>query len=145
MSLLPVLVLGFSLNAAPAAHPARQPAPAALPDFDALAGYPALAHPRAEGLADCSLVRAGRPLELEPRFGVPTFVWAAPLAEVTTPRQAGGTPAAAARAALSRFATVYGLSQADVARARVTGVHDLGQGAVVVRMGQVARRRAALQ
>ena len=136
MVLLPVVMLGLSLTATPQAARARQLSPDALPEFDALAGYPALAHPHSEGLADPTLVRPNKPLELEPRFGVPSFLWATPLVDSVTPRQAGATPGAAAKEALSRYASIYGLSQADVARTRVTSVHDLGQGAVIVRLGQ---------
>lgn len=129
----------LALLATPAAPRARGPVPqpqvAVLPPYDALAAYPGRA-PVSDRLKDPSLVRLSAPLEMDARFGVPTFVFAAPSQEAITPRQAGATAEGAARGHLARFAPLYGVSAAQLANARVLGVHDTGQGAIIVRFGQ---------
>ena len=114
---------------------ATAPSGRSLPPLDALAGYPELAAPLSKSLRDPAYVRPGLPLETEMRFGVPTFFWAEPDGNTQSPRQAGATPESAARAALARFAPLYGFQPTTLPELRVLGIHDLGHGAVVVRLG----------
>lgn len=78
----------------------------------------------------------------EPRLGVPTSVWlpSAP-AGARTPRELGLTAEEMARRVLFDLAPLYKGSALDLVKQPVTGVHDLGEGAVVVtferRVGEV--------
>ncbi|MFZ5439088.1 MAG: M36 family metallopeptidase [Myxococcota bacterium] len=77
-------------------------------------------------LLDRSLVTA-----IEPRRGVPTMLWAERFPGARSPKEQGLTPAEAARTHLLRFASLYRLDGATVARLTVSEVHDRG-GAVIV-------------
>ncbi len=76
-----------------------------------------------------AFVRDDRPLQTEPRLGVPTFVWAAKR-PVTYPVRG---PEEAARRHLADFARLYHLDAADAADAKTRLVHDTGRGAVIVK------------
>ncbi|MBL8913758.1 MAG: M36 family metallopeptidase [Archangium sp.] len=70
---------------------------------------------------------------VEPRRGVPSFLWAERFPGARTPADQGLTSKEAARMHLLRFASVYRLSPATVARLIISEVHDLGgSGAVIV-------------
>jgi MYXO-CTERM domain-containing protein len=104
-----------------------------LPGYDVRAGAakqgPALSPALSRELARAGGVAAS----IDARRGVPTFVWAA------RGQQAPGiaaTPEGAARQHLARFARAYGLSPAALGTAEVAGIHDLGQGAVIVTFRQ---------
>lgn len=72
----------------------------------------------------------------EPRLGVPTFFWAEPLTRANSPRAAGLTAVEAARTFLLEHASPYRMTAARAAAAVVAGVHDTGQGAIVVAFQQ---------
>src|SRR5262249_49558373 len=82
----------------------------------------------AEPPADAREARAaghkfpGSVLQVEPRLGVPTFLWTRPA------RRSAATPEAAARGTLAEVAALYRLSAADVAAATAKQVHDVGVG-----------------
>ena len=74
------------------------------------------------------------------RRGVPTFLWAARSASVGA---AAGlthvpnlTPESAARLHLERHASRYGLAREALATARVSQIHDLGRGGIIVVLRQ---------
>lgn len=69
---------------------------------------------------------------VEPRRGVPSFLWAERFPNARTPRDQGLTATEAARLHLLRHAPLYRLSGALVAGLVVSEVHDLGKGAVIV-------------
>jgi large repetitive protein len=71
---------------------------------------------------------------VDPQRGVPSFLWAP--AGSREARAAGKTPEAAARSHLERYASMYELSGADLASARLASVHDTGSGPVVVTLRQ---------
>ncbi|MFO0761155.1 MAG: M36 family metallopeptidase [Byssovorax sp.] len=72
---------------------------------------------------------------VDPRRGVPTFVWATRGPGAPPPITATD-PARVARAYLDRYAGLYGLSPEALATARVTRVHDTGRGGIVVVLRQ---------
>ncbi|HEY8560690.1 MAG TPA: M36 family metallopeptidase [Pyrinomonadaceae bacterium] len=107
------------------------------PNFDALAETPA----RAERFAESDpAIEGGRVAQTEPRFGVPTFLWADGPAKAETANGDGsrraGDKESAARAHLGRFAARYRLNKTDVATAKLAAVHDTGKGAIVVKFKQ---------
>ena len=92
---------------------------------------------------DRALVRPGTSVSTDDRFGVPTFVWAAPreggagLAAIgRTEAGRAATSEQAARAHLSEYAHLYGLGDDDVQTALIGGVHDTGRGGIIVSMHQ---------
>jgi hypothetical protein len=88
-------------------------------------------------LAAKGLLKPGSVMQTEPRFAVPTFVWAREAQPNTTSHWLTAGVAhpelAASRQALADFAPLYRLASDDVANAVVSQVHDLGTGAVVVK------------
>ena len=116
---------------------------AGKPNFDALGARPpapaaAAALQQKAGLA----VSPGARLQVESRLGVPTFLWVAgsPGASLAASRSrltpGKSSQEAAARAALSQFASLYGLEAQDVNGAVVAMVHDTGKGPIVVKFRQ---------
>ncbi|MHB8872274.1 MAG: M36 family metallopeptidase, partial [Myxococcaceae bacterium] len=78
---------------------------------------------------------------VEPRLGVPTFVWGARPGPATSARLGsleGLSPEQAARRHLFELSELYRLSAADVAGARVGAVHDTGFGGIIVSFRQSA-------
>ncbi|HEU4534660.1 MAG TPA: hypothetical protein VFS00_11105, partial [Polyangiaceae bacterium] len=71
---------------------------------------------------------------VDPRRGVPSFLWAS--REAPAAYALGSTPEAAARTYLARYAPLYDVSPADVATARVAAVHDTGRGGIIVTLRQ---------
>ncbi len=69
---------------------------------------------------------------LEPRFGVPKFFNLAREPNARTLRSMGLTPEQAARRHLLRYAELYQSSPTHLSEARVSGVHDLGDGSAVI-------------
>ncbi|MBK8254318.1 MAG: M36 family metallopeptidase [Polyangiaceae bacterium] len=65
---------------------------------------------------------------VDPRTGLPAFVWA----ERSAPPIAGLSAEAAARAHLAAYASLYGADESAVLSAKVTQVHDTGRGGVIV-------------
>ncbi|MCC6338102.1 MAG: M36 family metallopeptidase [Myxococcales bacterium] len=82
-----------------------------------------------EGLA---VLARSHVTSVEPRFGVPQFLWAERFPGARTPREVGLSAAEAARNHLARHAAAYRLSLAQVAALEVASTHDLGTGAVLV-------------
>ena len=85
--------------------------------------------------------KGGLPMESEPRLGVPTFVWGSQIPAVVPAFKSGGnaTPLeaeGAARIYLGQVASLYNLGDADVSDAPLRYIHDLGKGAVIVKMQQ---------
>jgi hypothetical protein len=126
-------------------NPRAQAPPARpLPNYDAFAESRGRDGAGARGANQNSVVpqvEAGRPVQFEPRLGVPTFLWAsrqgparAPAAQNAQVRKDGA--AEAAREQLGGYASYYRLSGADVASAKVAAVHDTGRGAVIVKFKQ---------
>lgn len=81
----------------------------------------------------------GRVEHVEQRLGVPTFVWGDRQAPAGLSRSA--TPEQAARAHLQGRADSFRLSAREIAEAKVLSVHDQGQGAIIVRLGQLVEGR----
>jgi hypothetical protein len=77
-----------------------------------------------------AFVKPGTVIQVEPRLGVPTFVWAAPRAVPFDARR----PEEAARRYLAEFAPLYRLAPADASNATVRAVHDTGRGVIVVKL-----------
>lgn len=103
-------------------------------NFDAFVSSPGLFAPRealspdARALFDAAYVSG-----FEPRRGVPTVLWAPPVPVGQRPlRTLGLTAEQAARRHLFAWAPVYRFAPAALADATLAGVHDLGDGAVVV-------------
>jgi hypothetical protein len=72
---------------------------------------------------------------VEPRLGVPTFVWGAkagPQTAAVLGSLEALPPAVAARRHLFELAELYRLGEADVAAAQVRAVHDTGAGGLIV-------------
>ncbi len=89
------------------------------------------------------LVNPGSSIHTESRLGVPTFLWvgkgAAAARSSLRPRVAvrgDDNKVAAARAALSDYASLYGLSVLDLNSVAVSHVHDVGRGPIVVKFRQ---------
>jgi large repetitive protein len=82
-----------------------------------------------------ALVKPGRLVQFEERFGVPTFVWTAP----SSPEEKRARKARArdvvgeARRHLSKYASLYELEASDISAAKVSSVHDTGRGGVIVK------------
>ncbi|MGH9819776.1 MAG: hypothetical protein ACRD43_06370, partial [Pyrinomonadaceae bacterium] len=105
-------------------------------NFDALAGAqsnfaPASVAPQVEG---------GRDVQSEPRFGVPTFLWASdpgPSHQIgKSAVDRGSDEVSAARSHLSRYADRYRLAKSDLISAHSVSVHDTGSGAIIVKFKQ---------
>lgn len=111
-------------------------------NFDAAA----LSTPLSESAVRLSAARGSMPgtlpLEWHRTFAVPSFVWLADAAtsdSTATSAKALMQPPTfeeAARQHLSAHAALYALSSSDTAAAYVSGVHDTGRGAVVVKFRQ---------
>ena len=120
--------------------PAASDPAAADGDLDAFAAGP-VDPPDPAVLAEkaADLVRPGSVMQTEPRLGVPTFLWARSALPSSMSRArwvASGVArpeVSAARAALSDYAPLYGLADADVADAVVEQVHDRGKGPILVK------------
>jgi large repetitive protein len=85
------------------------------------------------------MVRPGSVVQIEPRLAVPTFLWTrkAPALSVAARAAITGSaePAvAAARALVSDYATLYGLSDGDVATAIVANVDERPSGPILVKL-----------
>lgn len=86
--------------------------------------------------------QAGHAVQVEPRLGVPTFIWA------TAPAQSKGEQIfadqgrtatdieTAARSYIGDYSSDYRLSATDVAAARLVAVHDTGKGAIIAKFKQ---------
>lgn len=86
----------------------------------------------ARGPAARAVLARSHVTQVEPRFGVPTVLWAERFPGARTPRDTGLSAAEAARQHLARHAAVYRLPLPVVAELQVDRTHDLGRGAVVV-------------
>ncbi|MBL8913410.1 MAG: myxosortase-dependent M36 family metallopeptidase [Archangium sp.] len=75
-------------------------------------------------------VALGRISSTEPRLGVPTFFWAPRVPNAPDLRLLGLTPENVARRALFDFAPLYRTAPAKLAEAKLTHVHDSGDGAI---------------
>lgn len=79
---------------------------------------------------------SGAVTSTEPRLGVPTFFWAAPVRGGRSLRAQGLSAVEAARRHLVEHAALYRGTAAQWASAEATRVHDTGQGAVIVAFEQ---------
>ncbi|HEY2774815.1 MAG TPA: M36 family metallopeptidase [Candidatus Binatia bacterium] len=107
---------------------------AAAPSFDARnAAAPHAARQLSASQQD--LIRPGSRVSFDDRFGIPDFVWtsASPPAESAARRARARSPEREARSHLRKLASLYGLDEADVLAARVSQVHDTGDGGVIVK------------
>lgn len=104
-------------------------------NFDALAD----AVPTTRGLSQAN--ESSR-TQTEPRFNVPTFLWASESGEGHGAKMRSDLAgkrddqASTARSHLSRYADRYRLSKTDLLSARVSSVHDTGSGAIIVKFRQ---------
>ena len=126
-----------AVTAAIAVMVARLAVAAHLPNYDALSDAPrveAASTQRAAALSATASVR----VQWDDRFGVPTFVWPAPVRAVAAMNAVRLSPSNedAARGFLSQYAALYGLNAADISDAYVAAVHDTGRGAIVVKLRQ---------
>jgi hypothetical protein len=107
-----------------------------LPDLDRSASVEAAPATRAafeRARADAATARGVRVGQIESRYALPTFLWAAGGAPDAR-RAAGPGQAAAAEAArahLDRVAPLYRLDATDVREATLRRVHDTGRGGVI--------------
>ena len=105
-------------------------------NFDALASSPA----RSSDLQNTSQVEGGHVTQTEPRFDVPTFLWASDPGRAQTLStqnlQRTNQEEAAARGHLGSYATRYRLTKSDIAAAKVAAIHDTGKGAIIVKFKQ---------
>jgi hypothetical protein len=104
-------------------------------NYDALAASPAVAGLPARSALALRLAGPGVPVEWESHLGVPSFLWPAPDAHPST-AFAFEPFELAARRHITRFASLYGVSSADIASAVVANLHDTGRGAIVVKFRQ---------
>ncbi len=77
-------------------------------------------------------VELGQVAHMERRLGVPTFFWTGRTAHSPSWREVGLTPEQAARRYLYDYAELYRFSPSELAEARLSRVHDLGEGVVIV-------------
>ena len=103
-----------------------------LPNYDAyyVAGHVGRPQLRRSGVLPLAFVGS-----TDARRDVPTFLWA-PRGASTTRALSKLAPEAAARQHLTRQAVRYGLSSAALDTARVTQVHDLHRGGIIVTLRQ---------
>jgi large repetitive protein len=106
------------------------------PNFDALASSPA----RSSDLQNTPKIEGGHLTQTEPRFDVPTFLWASDPGKAQTlssqSLQRANDEESAARSHLGSFATRYRLNKSDIAAAKVAAIHDTGKGAIIVKFKQ---------
>src|SRR5882724_10975919 len=114
-----------------------------LPNFDAFGTSTKRSAAAAAQASDQgqSQYEGGHLVQVEPRLGVPTFLWAGDsgparsLVQQAAPG-ANNDQAAAAKEHLNRYAARYRLSPDDIGNARVAYVHDTGKGAIIVKLKQ---------
>jgi hypothetical protein len=89
-----------------------------------------------------TLIQSGSSLQVEPRLGVPTMLWAdrraaSSVASIATGANvSASSEETAARGHLERYANVYGLSAEDISSSVVAFVHNTGKGPIVVKFQQ---------
>ena len=112
-------------------------------NFDAFQASPPTHAKTAVERAAKAVSAPGAAVLVEPRLGIPTFLWldrAAPAVKAAASplRSAPRAEAAAdiARASLAATAPLYHLGPADLDDVEVTDVHDTGRGGVIVRLRQ---------
>ena len=108
---------------------------AAPPDFDVFLSRRdtrELVDPRALSTAARGAYASGFVSSIEPRYGVPTFFWAAPRQDARTLRDMGLTPVEAARRHLLEHVELYRGEPARWAEAQVSQLHDLADGTAVI-------------
>jgi len=107
------------------------------PNFDALSQT--ARRPEAS-LQSNQQIEGARVSQSEPRFDVPTFLWATNQGEAINLRSEGiqrkTDEAEAAKTHLGRFANQYRLNKVEIASAKVASVHDTGKGAIIVKLRQ---------
>ena len=108
-----------------------------LPGIDALALSPPTDAHDLTSLADSPLLNKDKSLQIEERFGVPTYLWAAP-EDPGVHLQTSRDAQIASRRHLERYAAFYGLQDRDVAAAKIASVHDTGSGAIIVKFREQA-------
>jgi hypothetical protein len=85
-------------------------------------------------------IQSGIPTEWHAQFNVPSFVWfggeSRSVVSVASAVQPGESADISARRHLAEHATTYGLAPSDVAGAFVSGIHDTGRGAIVIKFRQ---------
>jgi len=115
-----------------------------LPNIDKL-GEHAPSPAKAADLAQKtqSISKNGLPMQSEPRYGVPTFLWAGQAASLlngaplrANPSSTPGSAEGAARGYLGSVASLYNLGSNDVANAPLSYIHDLGSGPIIVKLHQ---------
>lgn len=112
-------------------------AAAVLPNYNAIADAPrvelGVAQARLAALAHSPSIR----VQWDDRFGVPNFVWAgSKMSGTVAAAKVAQSDESAARQFLSAYASLYALDAGDVANAVVSGVHDTGEGAVIIKLKQ---------
>jgi hypothetical protein len=87
-------------------------------------------------------IGAGHIVQVEPRLGVPTFLWASETGQgkarhmSSIQAQANIDVEASAREHLGDYSSLYRLSASDVSEAQLVAVHDSGKGAVIAKFKQ---------
>jgi hypothetical protein len=92
-------------------------------------------------VSELQQTQAGHRVQIEPRLGVPTFLWAPASdrkqqGEESLRAQDKGSIEAAARGHLGENGSYYSLSDNDVAVAKLVSVHDTGKGAIIAKFKQ---------
>ncbi len=91
-----------------------------------------LVDPRGLTSAGRAAFNAGFASSIEPRYGVPTFFWAAPQPGERSYRDMGLSPSQAARRYLLTYAELYRGESTRWAEAQISSVHDLHDGSAVI-------------
>lgn len=109
---------------------------ASLPNYDAVAEARVSLNAAASKVNPLGAATVSR-VQWDDRFGVPSFVWAGTSSPTTfAAARVAESNQGAAREYVASFAPLYALDSADVANAYVSGTHDTGRGAVVVKFKQ---------
>jgi hypothetical protein len=110
------------------------------PNYDALAESPNRSERNRQLAGQDSAeqrIEGGRLVQVEPRFDVPTFLWASEQKAAKAANLQGEVDkVAAARSFLLQYSSNYRLDKNDIVEAVVAGVHDTGKGALIVKFKQ---------
>ena len=118
---------------------AALPAVPSLPEYDAFGESAARPQPADYSPAARARIEAGWISNQEPRLGMPTFFWAPrDPSQADTFREMGLTAEQAARRWLFLYGELYRQDPATLAAQPVQEVHDLGDGAIIVRFRKVS-------
>ena len=111
---------------------ANEPRQRAVDAFLSRRDVKPLVDPRGLSSAGRAAFTGGFASSIEPRYGVPTFFWAAPRTGERTYREMGLSAAQAARRYLLTHAELYRGEPSRWAEAQISSLHELGDGTAVI-------------